>query len=173
MFRKKQVFLAALVMMIGLAGYFNWSYQHSENGVVSDTEDISLGEARLVSGTNIKSEDYFAQSRTEREIGRSKAEESLRKVAENPDSSPETKKEAEMQLVNMAKRVEMEASAEAEIKAKGFSDAVVYVNSDSVTVVVKKDGELTESEAVRVQEIIVRITGMDTAKIGISVYNKV
>ena len=88
MIKKKKIILAALIAMVGLSGYFNWSYQHSENGAVTDTEDISLGEARLVSGSNIKSEkDYFADSRTERDQGKSKAMESLKEVSENPEST--------------------------------------------------------------------------------------
>ena len=140
---------------------------------MTDTEDISLGEARLVSGSNIKSEkDYFADSRTERDQGKSKAMESLKEVSENPESTPEAKKEAQMLLLDMAKRMEMETAAEAEIKAKGFSDAVVYVNKESVTVIVEKEGELTKEEAVKIQEIIIRITAFDSSSIGISVYKK-
>ena len=173
MIKKKKIILAALIAMVGLSGYFNWSYQHSENGAVTDTEDISLGEARLVSGSNIKSEkDYFADSRTERDQGKSKAMESLKEVSENPESTPEAKKEAQMLLIDMAKRMEMETAAEAEIKAKGFSDAVVYVNKESVTVIVEKEGELTKEEAVKIQEIIIRITAFDSSSIGISVYKK-
>ena len=167
MLKKKQTVLAVLVAMIGLAGYFNWSYQHSDNGAGYDTEDADLGEARLVSGKNITAEDYFADSRMERDTGRSKAKESLAEVAENPESSAESKKEAEKRLIDMAMRMEKEAACEAEIKAKGFADAVVYLNEDTVTVVVKAD-ELIASDTVKIQEIIVRITGCDTSAIGIS-----
>ena len=92
--KKKQVVLTALVAMIGLAGYFNWMYENSDNGSVTDSDEVALGEARLVSGTNIK-EDYFQKSRLERDTGRSKAIENLKTVSENPESDPETKKEAE------------------------------------------------------------------------------
>ena len=171
MIKKKQVVLAALVAMVGLSGYFNWSYQHSENGAVTDNSEETLGEARLVSGTNIvKDKNYFDASRIERETGRSKAKESLREVAENPGSSPEVKSEAEKRMIDMAERMEKEAAAEAEIKAKGFSEAVVYINSDSATVVVDKDGELNANDAAKIQEIIIRITGLDSTKIGISKY---
>ena len=174
MFKKKQALLAVLVAMIGLAGYFNWSYQHPENGVVNDTEDNSLGEARLVSGENItESSDYFGDCKRERDTGRSRAMESLKEVAENPESTPESKKEAEMRLVDMAERMEKEAAAEAEIKAKGFSDAVVYINTGSVSVIIEKEEELTAKEAIIIQEIIIRITGTDSSNIGISVYKKV
>ena len=168
--KKKQIVLAVLVAMIGLSGYFNWSYQHSDNGAVYDSSDEELGEARLVSGKIKTSGDYFATSRTERNTGRSKAEESLREVANNPESSAEAKKEAEMKLVDMASRVEMEIASEAEIKAKGFSDAVVYINSDSVTVIVDSGGTLDAKATAKIQEIIRRITGIDGSKIGIAEY---
>ncbi len=171
MFKKKQVVLAALVAMVGLAGYFNWSYQHSENGAVSDTEDMELGEAKLVSGVNISAKDnFFANSRMEKEQGRSKALESLKSIAENPESSGEAKKEAELKIVDMTIRSEKELAAEAEIKSKGFADALVYINDGAVSVIVKTDSELTQTEASRIQEIIIRITGTDSDKIGISRY---
>ena len=169
--KKKQIVLAALVAMVGLAGYFNWSYQHSENGVVSDTEEMELGEAKLVSGVNIsKKNDFFEQSRMEKEQGRSKALESLKTISENSESSADAKKEAELKIVDMASRAEKETAAETEIKAKGFSDALVYINEGAVSVIVKSDSELTQSDAARIQEIIIRIVGIDSDKIGISVY---
>ena len=117
--KKKQIVLTALVAMIGLAGYFNWMYENSDNGSVTDSDEVALGEARLVSGTNIK-EDYFQKSRLERDTGRSKAIENLKTVSENPESDPETKKEAEEKLIEMAGRTEKEAAAEGEICAGLF-----------------------------------------------------
>ena len=75
-----------------------------------------------------------------------------------------------MKLVDMASRVEMEIASEAEIKAKGFSDAVVYINSDSVTVIVDSGGTLDAKATAKIQEIIIRITGIDGSKIGIAEY---
>ncbi len=171
MWKKKQVVLSALVLMIGLAGYFNWSYQNSDNGTVNDTEDMTLGEAKLVSGSNItEKREYFSESRTEKEVGRSKALESLKGIAENPESSPEAKKEAEMRIIDMTGRMEKEVTAEAEIKSKGFSDAIVYINEDSVTVVVKSDKELTDTDALKIQEIILKHKEVDVSNISISRY---
>ena len=169
--KKKQVVLAALVAMVGLSGYFNWSYQHSDNGAALDGDDVELGEARLVSSTvTPDKENFFENCRIEKEQGRSKALESLKSVAENPDSNSESKKEAELKIVDMASRAEKEMAAESEIKAKGFSDAVVYINEGAASVIVKKDTELTAGEAARIQEIIIRIAGTDSEKIGISRY---
>lgn len=169
--RKKHVVLVALVAMIGLAGYFNWMYKNADNGSVHDSEEMALGEARLVSGENIKEkEDYFSKSRLERDTGRSKAKESLQSIAENPQSNPEAKKEAEMRIIAMSERMEKEAAAEGEIRAKGFSDCVVYITDSTVSVVVKSDSEITGSDAAKIQEIIIRIAKVDGSAISISSY---
>ena len=169
--KKKQVVLAALVAMVGLSGYFNWSYQHSDNGAVFDNDDSELGEARLVSSTvTPDKENFFENCRMEKEQGRSKALESLKSISENPDSNSESKKEAELKIVDMISRAEKELAAESEIKAKGFDDAVVYINEGAASVIVKSEEELTSSEAARIQEIIIRIAGTDSEKIGISRY---
>lgn len=169
--KKKQVVLTALVAMIGLAGYFNWMYENSDNGSVTDSDEVALGEARLVSGTNIK-EDYFQKSRLERDTGRSKAIENLKTVSENPESDPETKKEAEEKLIEMAGRTEKEAAAEGEICAKGFSDCVVYLSDSSASVIVQSDSDITGSDAAKIQEIVIRIAGVDSSEISISSYKK-
>ena len=46
--KKKQVVLTALVAMIGLAGYFNWMYENSDNGSVTDSDEVALGEAGVL-----------------------------------------------------------------------------------------------------------------------------
>ncbi len=169
-FNKKTVVLTAMVAMVGMAGYFNYMYNNSDNGRVNDTDEMALGETRLVSGNSITEEkDYFVQSRLERDTGRSKAMESLTAVAENPDGDSEVKKDAAMRLVKMSERMESEAAAEGEIKSKGFSDCVVFLSEDTATVVLEAD-EITSSDAAKVQEIIIRLTGIESSRISISSY---
>lgn len=169
MLRRKKVVLTALVAMIGLAGYFNWMYKNSDNGAVSDSEEMALGEARLVSGSSI-SEDYFSKSRLERDTGRSKAMEALRAVSENPESSEEAAKEAEAKIIAMSERTEKEAAAEGEIRAAGYDDCVVYLTDDAASVIVKSDDEITGSDAAKIQEIVIRTSGVDSSAISISAY---
>ena len=68
--KKKQVVLAALVAMVGLSGYFNWSYQHSDNGAVFDNDDSELGEARLVSSTVTPDKENFFENSSFKRIFR-------------------------------------------------------------------------------------------------------
>ena len=58
-FKKKEVIAASLVVLIGLAGYLNWSYQDTMQ--VRDNETYiqtgkMLGEAEMVSSNNESSE---------------------------------------------------------------------------------------------------------------------
>lgn len=169
--KRKQAVLLALVAMVALAGYFNWSYKNADNGTVQDSNQVAIGEARLVGSYAVsEAKDYFADSRIERDAGRSKAMDSLRSIADNKDSSDETKRDAEMRMLILSERIEKESAAEAEIKAKGFEDAVVYINDTAVTVVVKCDHELTGSDAAKIQEIVVRSAGADPSKVSISRY---
>ena len=57
--KKKEVIAASLVVLIGLAGYLNWSYQDTVS--VRDNESYletgkMLGEAEMVSSNNKTSE---------------------------------------------------------------------------------------------------------------------
>ncbi|MDP4133153.1 MAG: SpoIIIAH-like family protein [Bacillota bacterium] len=176
-FKRKQVVFVALVTMIALAGYFNWSYKNADNGSVSDSSEMALGEARLVNSNKIEepqntqdTQDYFANSRVERETGRSKSKESLNAIVNNKNSSEAAKQEAENRLIDMASRIEQEASAEGEIKARGFKDCVVFINDSSVSVIVKSDSELTGTDAAKIQEIIVRLTGRNPEEVKIVRY---
>ena len=58
-FKKKEVIAASLVVLIGLAGYLNWSYQDTvsvrDNDSYVETGKM-LGEAEMVSSNNKTSE---------------------------------------------------------------------------------------------------------------------
>ena len=72
----------------------------------------------------------------------------------------------------MAGRTEKEAAAEGEICAKGFSDCVVYLSDSSASVIVQSDSDITGSDAAKIQEIVIRIAGVDGSEISISSYKK-
>ena len=83
-FKKKEVIAASLVVMIGLAGYLNWSYQDTMK--VRDNDDYvqtgkMLGEAEMVSSTNEKTmkdeKATFEDAKANRETSRAAAMEAL------------------------------------------------------------------------------------------------
>ncbi|MDY3928785.1 MAG: SpoIIIAH-like family protein [Clostridia bacterium] len=162
--KKKEIVACALVVLIGVAGYLNWSYQDTVR--VTDGDDYietgkKLGEAQYVNSekSNVEYEseedtkvennetvetaasaDYFVQAKMEKENSRSKALEILNKTAENESFDEETRKNAQQKILDMASNTEKEAVIENIAKAKGYNDISVYIDGDEADIIVKKDG---------------------------------
>lgn len=162
--KKKEIVACALVVLIGVAGYLNWSYQDTVR--VTDGDDYietgkKLGEAQYVNSekSNVEYEseentkvennetvetaasaDYFVQAKMEKENSRSKALEILNKTAGNESFDEETRKNAQQKILDMASNTEKEAVIENIAKAKGYNDISVYIDGDEADIIVKKDG---------------------------------
>lgn len=159
--KRKEVVAAALVVLIGVAGYLNWSYQ--DTLYVSDGGEYvatgkKLGEATLVNKTDNETEPaaansgYFEEARANRETSREKALDILNQTAANESFDEDTRKKAQEGILSIAAAVEKEASIENTIKAKGYESASVYIDGDKVEILVKKDG-MTDTDAAKLSEI--------------------
>ncbi len=175
--KRKEIMAAALVVLIGVAGYLNWSYQDSIR--VTDGESYveagkKLGEAQYVNApadeeqtaAEVKQEthdggsdaekqngDYFAAAKLEKENSRSRALEILKETAANEGFDAEIRQTAQKQILETADNVEKETAIENMAKAKGYSQISVYINSGTANVAVKKDG-LGENDIAKIQEIV-------------------
>ncbi len=174
-FKKKQVVLLALVVMVGIAGYLNWRYESGlqastdpvDNGIAVETNektDANLGEAQMVNSENNSGDDYFASCRLNRESARAKSLEILNATINNANASQEAKDKAQEQIAKSAKDVETEANIENLIKGKGFADAVAVIGEDAVTVTVKSQG-LTAPETAKIKDIVMEQTQNNNIKI--------
>ena len=65
-----------------------------------------------------------------------------------------------------AENTEKEGNIENLLKAKGFSDVLVYITDDSVSVTVKTEG-LTTADTAKIFDIVVAETGISSEKIKI------
>lgn len=110
--------------------------------------------------------DFFAEYRLERSRARSRNVETLRQVLADEEASEEARAAASMQLVDLSKKTEAEAEAEALIRARGYKDALVFVRGDTCDVVVSGP-ELTQADAEQIGDIAARCLGVDLAKITI------
>lgn len=155
------------------------------------TEDLSLNDA---SGTETidavitkKSEElqnndvaasknlednYFAEEKLSREQSRAEQVEQLTEYVANDNLDQDAKSKAAANLIEIQERIEKENSAEALLKAKGFSEVYVRIDDDTVDVVVNK-AELTDSEIAQIEEIVNRKTGYSVGKINITPLNGV
>jgi stage III sporulation protein AH len=138
------------------------------DGTDSDAEPVggSIGEAIFVESTAVIPE-YFAEAKVERENARAKSQSILYDLMANADTPEEEKSQAAQQILELQKRVENEAAAEAMIKAKGFDETYVRIYDDCVDVIVDRS-EITQQEAAQIQDIITRITSLEAKDIRIS-----
>ena len=151
--KKKEIVATALVAMIGVAGYLNWSYQDTirvTDGSSYIETGKKLGEAKYVNSdsdsltedsveTSASTKDYFAQAKMEKENARSKALEILKETAENESFDDETRKNAQDRILALASNSEKEAIIENVASAKGYENISVYIDVESVDVIVEKD----------------------------------
>lgn len=169
-FKKKEIAAAALVMLIGMAGYLNWSYQDSVQ-VTDGAEYIEtgkkIGEAELVSKeeeTTVETDDYFEKAVADKQTARSKALEILNQTAANSEFDNEVRKQAQQKILEMADITEKETAVENLARAKGYDKICVFVNDDVVDITVKKDG-FSEEDVVKINEIAQNQLGIPTKNI--------
>jgi len=128
-------------------------------------------------GTNVAASknievSYFAEEKLLREQSRSDQVEKLTEWVANDNLDQDSKSKAAANLIQIQERIEKENSAEALLKAKGFSEVYVRIDDDTVDVVVNK-AELTDSEIAQIEEIVNRKTGYSVGKINITPLNGV
>lgn len=107
----------------------------------------------------------FAEYKLERERMRSRQIELLQNVAYDLHTQGERREEAQIQLQQLIDRITRETEIENLLKAKGYLDALVLLDTEAVTVVVPVT--LTRDEAARIGELVQRLTGLGLEKITI------
>lgn len=177
--KKKEVVAAALVVLIGVAGYLNWSYQDtirvtdggsyleeakklgeaeyvtSEKTDVSDTEktDKNTEKEEKAEETIAMEENYFTEAKLSKDNSRSKALEILNQTAVNESFDSDVRKQAQNKIVSIAENTEKETIIENVAKAKGYKDISVYIDGESVEIIVKKSNFSSE-DVKTIKEIV-------------------
>ena len=117
--------------------------------------------------TSASNDDYFTRSKLERETMYSQMLETYENVL-NSSNSLETQKQSatdEIKKINDTKNSIM--ICENLIQTKGFENNVIFVNGDSISVVIRSD-EMSQEEVAQVQNIISREMKAEIENIHIS-----
>ncbi len=208
LFKKNQIIIYVIVLMLMTAGYLNYTTNTEKQSVETSmqmeaSDDIQLagiGDATLVSSNDIVSEnttnttnsisesnntvqnvvsnneattteetteettvetnsnnsnDYFVKSKLERDTMYSQMIETYEKVL-NSTNSLETQKQSatqEIQKINETKNKIM--ICENLIKTKGFENSILFVNGESISVIIGAK-EIKQEEIAQIQNIISR-----------------
>lgn len=184
---KKQIVAVALMLLVGVAGYLNWTFQNDavdpDVAVMYNEAAKKIGEAQMVSADKndtkessdeseteeqkpISSDNYFAQAKLDREMKRSEAMEMLAQLLENEGADKDAKKNAEHQIQQMADFTEKEVAIENMIRAKNFGENIVFMSEDLVSIALESNG-LNEIDAAQILDIVISTTDYSADKVKI------
>lgn len=124
-------------------------------------------ENKTINSTMSESENYFTQSRLDRDNMYSQLLENYQKILETDKLEAEEKSNAQKEI----KRINDEKNAimisENLIKTKGFKDIIIFVNNGNVSVIVAAE-KLEENQISQIQNIITRELNVKVNKINVS-----
>ena len=174
--KRNQIVISVIAVMLIAAGYMNYTTnikQTLDTAALTDSEKYAgLGDATLVSSSNVDEENkieenkieenqvqtsvkadedqelqYFAESRLEREKMYSQMIESYQKILQNIKNS-----------IMIAENL---------IKNKGIEDVIIFINGESVNIIIKAN-DLSQEQIAQVQNIVTRELKVEIENIHIS-----
>ena len=131
----------------------------SSNGVTISTQNSSEDTSKTQSTSEIPNENedntYFEESKLQRDTMYSQTLETYKEMLNNSNVSEEQKAVITQEITNLSKEKNSIMVCENLITTKGFSNCVIFVNTDSISVVIESD-ELKTDEIAQIQNIISR-----------------
>lgn len=195
-FKKNQIIITVVAIMIAVAGYINYSEQlkgalpvngqtgidaqgnpidNATNDILSndaEPDENSLtdpGEAAFTASDTVLSS-VISNAKLNREQVRASNKEALLEIIDSKDITESAKKEAVTKLAAITDNSEKEMAAELLLEAKGFTDVVVSMVDGNVDVVVGVT-ELSDTQRAQVEDVVKRKTGVTADKISINICN--
>ena len=165
---KKQIILASLTLVLGIAVYMNYVFAEVGNDIAADAEiqsaadtQANYGDAAFVGAdssdpaepASAGTSDYFAQARLSRMTSRDDAVQTLSAILGGGDLTEEENAAYTMEAVNLSQLSESESKVESLIRAQGFEDCVVYLDGETASIVVKSEG-LAAEQAAQIKDIL-------------------
>ncbi len=188
--KKKQILVATMVMIIGTAGYLNWSYDAGGTDIaVNETSEdyIPIGESHAVfshnddeknkstkNEENKKTDDVqvnknaqkngVAQIKLDRDSKRSESIALIKSTIGDAGASQEMKVSAQQKILEIADKMDKEQSVESLVSAKGLADCAVYITDEGVNVIMDSN-DMTESQREQIRDIVYNFTQNNNIKI--------
>ena len=191
---KRNLVIVAVLLFVCAAVWLNWSYNNNAGPDPVDAdmvlaEDEAMAAAEAAYGAALTGEDadaalgeltgdadevsgqvqsdasgYFATARLTRQQSRDSALGLLEQAAAAEGASQEVIDSAMTEIAAMATYSMQEAQVENLLIAKGFTDCVVFMSGDEVTVAVPAPLEgLSSADVARITDTVVTETGLDAS----------
>lgn len=166
------IVIYTLALVLVTAGYWTYISKESETletvSMNQNTIDENLGDATLVTNNELSEENttnieeknneddgYFQESKLSRDTMYSQTLETYQKILDNSNVSEEQKTIVTQEITELNKEKNAIMICENLISTKGFEDCVIFVNVDSISVIIKAE-ELKTEEIAQIQNIISR-----------------
>jgi stage III sporulation protein AH len=117
------------------------------------TETSKEIQSQLTSEKNMKKSTYVLDMKMTREKQRNELTQDLNEMINNPSTSEEARQEASSMKLQLVKDEETELKIESLLSTKGFEDALVYISSETVNVVVNEE-KLEKEDAAKIFDLV-------------------
>lgn len=144
----------------------------NSNEIVNSVNEVNTNSistntiSNTVETATITVDEYFTSSRLERDTMYSERIENYQDILNNSNVSEAQKKTAQEEISKLNNEQNAIMIAENLIKTKGIKDLVIFINGESINVIVKGD-DLDKEEIAQIQNIITRELEADIADIHI------
>jgi len=169
--KKKHIAAFSLVLMLSAAVYINYLYSTGDlDGLIST--DKNYGDSILVDEENKNKGEvtdvssYFSEARISRQQSRDEAVQTIQNLYVSAEATEDQMASLSQKAEEIAANMELESKIESIIKAKGFSDCIVYISGEYADVMVETDG-LLATEAALIKEAIIQETAVPVENISI------
>lgn len=179
--KKGSIAIYVMALMLVTAGYWNYISKESQTletvnisqNEEQNTVEDTLGDATLVSNNELIQEEsqanqrtqtetleedddgYFEESKLSRDTIYSQTLETYKEMLNNSNVSEEQKAIVTQEITKLNKEKNAIMICENLISTKGFENCVIFVNVESISVIIKAE-ELKTEEIAQIQNIISR-----------------
>lgn len=134
----------------------NTENQLSNNTISTNSQNISTNGTALTNATaSSNKDDYFSKSKLERDTMYSQMIETYEKVLNSSNSLETQKQTATQEITKINETKNSIMICENLIKTKGFENCIVFVNGESVSVIIGVP-EIKQEEVAQIQNIVSR-----------------
>lgn len=171
---KRQLILAGLVVLLGLAVFVNWYFtgtdkQLSPEGAANAAESgENSGAAEYVNAeAETKPGDAFAAARLARNAQRDKSTEELKAVMASAGEDTDAAAKASAAIEDIAKTASVETDLESLVGAATGNECVAVISENTVNILVPSD-DLNDDAVLKISDIISGVCGKKYENIRIS-----
>lgn len=161
---KNYIIIVCFFILLGIL-YIIKNIEYMRNAKADSSNAVQV--VSKIEEEPLNNVDFFMEYRLERDKMRSEQSDVLRESIKNGQTE-EIRKNAQANILKILQEKERENEMESLIRAKGFSDALVFCRDSSASILVR-GSTLSQNEVMQVADIVSRIGNIKKENITISV----